>query len=153
MKSNPLVSNKRSRKRLQLVFPDDGLTQQNFQEETDINSIMAKFAKDGVVTHVNSIQGAYGDFSNVADYQLHLNQVMAAQDAFDQLPSAIRARFANDPAKLLAFVNDDRNYDEAVSLGLIPPKAPDDQVVPPPQPKGAKAPSGDAGGGDRSGAA
>lgn len=144
-KTTLLTTPTRKRKRLQLIFPDDGLTQQNFREETDINNIMSKFAKTGLVDHVNKVQGSYGDFSTVQDYQLHLDQVMAANDAFMALPSKIRARFDNDPSHLLAFVGDPRNRDEAIALGLIDP-------APPPPPKGDQAqpgkPSGDAGGGD-----
>ncbi|QCQ85129.1 internal scaffolding protein [Blackfly microvirus SF02] len=125
-KSNPLVKQSRERKRLQLHFNDDGLTQQHFQDETDINNIMAKFAKTGLVDHVNNIQGAYGDFTTVQDYQLHLDQVMAADAAFMALPSSIRRRFDNDPSHLLAFIADPRNRQEAIDLGLISP--------PPPQP-------------------
>ena len=131
-KSNPLVKQSRARKRLQLDFPDDGLTQQHFKDETDINNIMAKFAKTGLVDHVNKVTGSYGDFSTVQDYQLHLDQVMAAQTAFMELPSQIRRRFDNDPAHLLAFLNDPANRDEAVALGLV-------EAPPPPQPKGDQA--------------
>lgn len=131
-KANPLLKATRARKRLQLNFPDDGLTQQHFQEETDINSIMHKFAKTGLVDHVNSIQGAYGDFTTVQDYQLHLDQVMAAQEAFMALPAAMRRRFDNDPSHLLAFLSDPANRDEAVALGLVEPP-------PAPQPKGDQA--------------
>lgn len=149
-KDNPLLTKTRERKRLQLHFPDDGRTQQHFKEETDINNIMAKFAKTGLVDHVNNIQGAYGDFSTVQDYQLHLDQVMAADAAFMALPSGIRRRFDNDPAHLLAFLQDPRNRDEAIALGLVEP-------APPPEPKGDQAkpgkPSGADGGGDQSGAA
>jgi len=136
-KANPLLKKTRERKRLQLNFPDDGLTQQNFQEETDINNIMAKFAKTGLVDHVNRVAGSYGDFTTVQDYQLHLDQVMAAQTAFMELPATIRRRFDNDPAHLLAFIQDPKNRDEAVSLGLI--------NAPPPQPeKAPPAPSKEA---------
>ena len=147
-KDNPLLTKTRERKRLQLHFPDDGLTQQNFQEETDINNIMAKFAKTGLVDHVNRVAGSYGDFTTVQDYQLHLDQVMAAQTAFMELPATIRRRFDNDPAHLLAFIQDPKNRDEAVSLGLI-------NAPPPPEPKGEAKPkpSGADGGGDQSGAA
>lgn len=147
-KANPLLKSQRPRKRLQLHFPNDGLTQQNFQEETDINNIMAKFAKTGLVDHVNKVTGSYGDFTSVQDYQLHLDQVMAANAAFMQLPSAVRRRFDNDPAHLLSFLQDDRNRDEAVKLGLVnPPATPEPKA----EPK-AKA-SGADGGGDPKGAA
>lgn len=124
--NNPLVKSTRERKRLQLFFPDDGLTQQNFKDETDINNIMENFAKTGLVDHVNRVTGSYGDFTSVQDYQLHLDQVMAAQAAFMELPSAVRRRFDNDPAHLLAFLQDPRNRDEAVALGLVepPPSSP-----------------------------
>jgi len=130
-KSNPLVKTQRERKRLQLNFPDDGLTQQNFQDETDINNIMAKFAKTGLVDHVNKVTGSYGDFTTVQDYQLHLDQVMAATEAFMALPAKVRQRFENDPSHLLAFVQDPRNRDEAIALGLVEPP-------PPPEPKAAE---------------
>jgi len=143
-KSNPLVKKQRERKRLQLNFPNDGRTQQNFQDETDINNIMAKFAKTGLVDHVNNIQGAYGDFSTVQDYQLHLDQVMAADAAFMALPSQIRRRFDNDPSHLLAFVQDPANRDEAIALGLVNATPPEPKA----EPK-AKA-SGAVGDGDQS---
>jgi len=141
-KDNPLLTKTRERKRLQLHFNNDGLTQQHFKEETDINNIMAKFAKTGLVDHVNKVAGSYGDFTTVQDYQLHLDQVMAANAAFMELPSKIRARFDNDPSHLLAFVQDPRNRDEAVELGLI-------DRPPPPPPKDAPASSGAPGGGDQ----
>lgn len=140
--NNPLVLKTRERKRLQLDFPDDGRTQANFQDETDINNIMAKFAKTGLVDHVNNIQGAYGDFTTVQDYQLHLDQVMAADAAFMQLPAPMRRRFDNDPAHLLRFLQDPANRDEAIALGLVEP-------LPAPKPKDASpASSGAPGGGD-----
>lgn len=138
-KTSLLTASTRKRKRLQLHFPDDGLTQQNFHEETDINNIMAKFAKTGLVDHVNKVQGAYGDFTSVQDYQLHLDQVMAAGDAFMALPATIRRRFDNDPAHLVAFLGDPRNRDEAIALGLIEPP-------PPPEPKADQAKPGKASG-------
>jgi len=141
-KTTLLTTSKRARKRLQLSFPDDGRTHQHFQDETDINNIMSKFAKTGELpTHVNRVQGAYGDFSTVQDYQLHLDQVMAANDAFMALPAALRRRFDNDPSHLVSFLADSKNRDEAIALGLVEPSAP-------PQPKGSPEPSGASGGGD-----
>ena len=37
---------------------------------------------------------------------------------FEELPATIRKKFENDPAKFLDFVNDERNADEMVELGL-----------------------------------
>jgi len=98
---------------------------------------MAKYKATGLIDHVNTFRGSYGDFTSVQDYQLSLNQVMAAQESFEALPSHIRARFQNNPGALLAFLEDPTNQEEAVKLGLV-------NAPPPPQPKGAEAPSGGA---------
>lgn len=99
-------------------FPET-LTQQQFAEECDVNNILKRFEETSFVTHVNNIQGQYGDFSNVEDYQSSVNRVLNANDAFMALSSKLRARFDNDPAALLAFVSDKANRDEAIALGLI----------------------------------
>ena len=43
---------------------------------------------------------------------------MDAQNAFDQLPSEVRNKFHNDPAKLIGFLKDEKNNEEAYALGL-----------------------------------
>jgi phage internal scaffolding protein len=45
-----------------------------------------------------------------------------AEEQFEELPVEVRDRFHHDPLKLLEFVDDDSNYDEAVQLGLVEPK-------------------------------
>lgn len=110
-----------------ITFPETTMTKQSFQAECDINTIMDKYKVTGLVQHVQAVQGSYGDFTSVQDYQLTLNQVIAAQEAFDQLPSKIRLRFNNDPAHLMAFLSDQDNQEEAIRLGLAerkptPPK-------------------------------
>ncbi|QGH73554.1 MAG: scaffold protein [Microviridae sp. ctITQ3] len=117
------------RKRVQTVIEGASMTQQQFKNLCDINQIMKKYENTGMVTHLNSRQGTYGDFSQVKNFQENLNMVMHAQAAFDSLPAAIRKKFANDPSQLLEFVQDDSNYDEAVKLGLVLPK-PDSQSAP-----------------------
>lgn len=102
---------------------------QSEKNDADINEIMRRFGRTGTVPTPHEIP-FYGDFSDVTDYQTALNDLRAAQDAFSALPSKIRNRFENDPAQLLNFIHNDANYDEAVEIGLIPPK----EVAPPPAP-------------------
>lgn len=97
---------------------DPSLTQQQFKDECDINNIIKTYSQTGVLP-VSTKVGAFLDVSNVADYQTSLQTVYEAQRAFDALPSKIRTRFENDPNLLLAFIEDDKNYDEALSLGLL----------------------------------
>lgn len=127
-----------------ISFPETTMAKQAFKDECDINTIMAKYARTGVYEHVQRVQGSYGDFTSVQDYQLTLNQVIEAQQAFDQLPAKIRARFHNDPSHLMSFLDDKDNYDEAVRLGLVEPKEPATSSSTP-QPKGPLGPSGEGG--------
>lgn len=99
-------------------------TQQQFKDECDINNIMKKYSSTGEFTHLTSKQGIYADFSQITDYRDMVETVQYAKDAFASLPADVRARFGNDPAQLLNFVQDDKNYDEGVKLGLVQPKTP-----------------------------
>lgn len=103
-------------------FNDPSLTQQQFKEECDVNNILAKFKKTGMLSHVNSHQGNFGDFSDVQEYQTALEKLNTAQRSFESLPSDLRSKFDNDPAKLIDFINDEKNYDDAVKYGLIIPR-------------------------------
>lgn len=102
---------------------DESRTQQQFKAECDINNILAKYRKTGLVTHLSKHQGHFGDFSTLSDYQTSLSKIMQANDSFSTLPSSIRSKFENDPGKLIDFLSDPKNNEEAYSLGLkIKPK-------------------------------
>ena len=94
-------------------------TQQSFKDECDINNIVKRYRETGVITHLASSEAFYDDVSNVPDYQTALGVVMDAEEKFMQLPATVRKRFDNDPAQMLEFIQDDNNYEEAVSLGLL----------------------------------
>lgn len=125
--SNPTPTSFRIRKPyepsepVKTFFSKPTMAHQSFKDECDINKIMARYKTTGLIEHVKSTQGAYGDFTGVEDYHTALNNLHAAQEAFMGLPAHIRARFENDPAQLLGFLDDKENYQEAVELGLIPP--------------------------------
>lgn len=102
---------------------EESLTQQQFKEECDVNNILAKYRKTGMVSHLAKHQGDFGDFSGIEDYQSALDKTMRAQESFMALPSELRSKFQNDPAQLIAFINDPANDAESVKFGLIkPPK-------------------------------
>lgn len=101
-------------------FPKETLTKQSFRDECDINNIVSRWNKTGVVgSSFNNTPGYYGDVSNVADYHASLNLVLAATQGFNALPSSLRERFNNDPAQLLGFLDNPENRDEAIALGLV----------------------------------
>ena len=94
-----------------------GGAQQHFKAECDINTIVEKYKKKGVVTHVSRFGPRYGMCSPV-DLHNALNVVLEAQQMFDELPARVREKFEGDPEKFLAFVQDEENADEMVELGL-----------------------------------
>lgn len=96
---------------------DQSLTQQQFKEESDINTIVNRFMKSGVLpTPVNMPQ--YMDYEGVFDYQSAMNAVRAADEQFMRMDAKVRARFNNSPQEFLSFFADPANTDEAIRLGL-----------------------------------
>lgn len=102
-----------------LMCKDKSLAQQHLASETDINKIIARYEKTGMVTHLTEAIGEYGDFSDVQDLQSALQTVRNAEGLFNALSADVRERFDNDPVKLLAFVKDAKNRAEAKELGLL----------------------------------
>lgn len=119
---------------------DPSYTQQQFAAECDINNIIAQYEVTGMLHHSNPHQPLQGDFSEFGpstDFIAAQNYLVEAQAAFDALPAKVRDRFANDPAKLLDFVNDPSNDYEARKLGLLNP-VPETPPETPPTPSGDK---------------
>jgi len=114
-----------------MTFNDPSLAKQAFRDECDINNILSRFEKTQTLEHLNQHEGRYGDFINVQSYQDSLNQVMAAQSAFDTLPSRLRKMFDNDPEKFLEFATNPDNEEALIKMGLAPrPEAPPSPEVP-----------------------
>lgn len=106
---------------------DDGVSRcrQSETAATDLHAAVARYRMTGVVTGaLTPCNGAvFGDFStSPTDYLDAQVKIRNADKAFDSLPALVRDRFENDPVKLLTFLADSANYDEAVSLGLAVPR-------------------------------
>lgn len=121
-------------KRFKQHVGEDSMVQQNLAESTDINAIMAKYRKTGILTHVQTYAGMYGDFSGVPDYKTGLERVQAAQEMFLSLPADVREKFGNDPGKFIDFATNKENLPELQKMGLAPIPAPT------PDPKGTRSP-------------
>lgn len=104
--------------RVDLDCGTESMTQQSFAAECDINNIMAKWEKTGVLTHVRSSEPFYGDFLETFDYHSAVNAVHQANDFFMSLPATVRARFQNDAGAFLEFLKDPANKEELISMGL-----------------------------------
>lgn len=106
-----------------------GLTKQEFASEVDVNKIMDRYVKTGQLPQ-SYTEGVFADVSEIGDFANVMNRVHAADEAFALLPSKVRERFEGDPVKLIGFLADEKNRDEAVKLGLIAKK----EEPAPPQP-------------------
>lgn len=95
----------------------ESLTQQSDAEDADINVIMARYERTGMMPDTG-IKALQGDFSGGADFRSLQDKLREARDLFMEVPAKIRARFGNDPAEFIDFVQDPDNADELVKMGL-----------------------------------
>lgn len=116
-----------------IEFGIESRTKQSHQDETDINLIMAKYVKTGIMEHSVKWSGQYA-FATAEDFQSSMNIVQKANEMFDELPSKARTKFQHNPAEFLAFVQDPANEDQLFDLGLsdIPPEPILIEGAPPP---------------------
>lgn len=108
--------------RCALVTPGPSMTKQSHKDDCDVNIIVARFVKTGVLPEDSRVP-QYGDVSSL-EFQEAMLVVAEAKSAFQLLPAAVRDRFKNDPAEMLAFCEDPRNRAEAASMGLMDPLPP-----------------------------
>lgn len=97
----------------------ESMAQQQFREETDINTIVERFGLTGEMPDDFKMPVS-GDFTGITDYHSAMNTVRQAEEAFLQIPAGIRAEFNNDPGRLMSFLEDDKNRAKAMELGLVP---------------------------------
>lgn len=108
------------------VITGKSRTKQSFQDETNINKILAKYDAETIVEQLQKNPGSFIDLPSGMDYQQASNMAINARAAFDELPGTIRAKFKNDPEKFLDFMDDEENEEEIVEMGLREPE--DDPV-------------------------
>lgn len=93
------------------------MTKQSFKDECDVNNIMARFERTGVLDFVNEHEARYGD-ATALDYQVAMQTVALANSMFEDMPAKLRAEFRNDPAEFLAFIENPANLEKSYEMGL-----------------------------------
>ena len=99
----------------------ESLTQQHFQEETEINNILRSHDRNGIIEHIHRGNAIYGDFSEITDLSDALHQIKEAQAEFLNIPSGIREQFKNDAGEFFKFASNPDNHDQMVEMGLANP--------------------------------
>lgn len=107
---------------------DTPITQQSEKDDADINVIVERCKRGAIAPVGRGATPMYGDFTQVPkDLRDVLIMVKRADDLFMTLDPFVRRRFNNDPAEMIEFLNDSKNRDEAIKLGLV--KAPEEPSV------------------------
>lgn len=113
-----------ARTRVTTDIPEDRKTKavQSEKKHSDINNIVAKAYQTGSLPILMGRQHM-PDLPTEATYQDMLNKVVFAQQAFERLPSAIRAEFDNKPEKMLAAIERSKDSPETAkklqNLGIL----------------------------------
>lgn len=118
------------RVRVQLFTPpEERRTKSEFADECDINKIMERYRKTGVLPEsAQQAAARYGDFSQ----RPGLNEIMQRMDAavqlFEALPAKVRKQFSNDPAEFIEAAGTPEGLQVMKELGLgkdtLPPLQP-----------------------------
>lgn len=87
--------------------------------EADINKIVARMNKTGQMPRMADGEPFYGDISEFTGLQDAYIKVQEANELFMSMDASIRTRFDNDPVKMVEFLEDPSNYDEALELGMV----------------------------------
>lgn len=103
-----------------LLCSDPSLTQQQFAEDADINTIVRRFGITGQMP-TGLRTPTYGDFEGVTDFRSALAAIDAAEASFMALPGHVRADFNNDPGLFVDFCSDPTNLSKLRELGLAEP--------------------------------
>lgn len=121
-----------------VVNTGPGLTKQSHKDETNVNLILRRYQKTGMINFVNSQKGAYMDTDPI-EFQDAMNMIIQANNMFESIPSGIRKRFSNDPKEFYEFLHNPENEEEMIRLGLATAKIP--APVPEPEPEPAPEPT------------
>lgn len=104
------------------------MTRQEFAEECDINTLMARYEAGGAISHVNKAQPVYMDVTAFPDLREALDYMSAASMAFNALPAKVRREFDHDAQKFVDYAQNSENIERMREWGLAAPPA----VEPPP---------------------
>lgn len=105
----------------------ESMAKQSFKDSVDINNILKKYNKTGVIEHLSSHAPEYR-FATALTFTEAQQTVAKAQTMFNELPAAARARFNNNPAQFLEYFENYEDTEEAADelfdLGLGFQRAP-----------------------------
>ena len=127
--TQPLSKPLKSNQRLKVSIDCSGAShvKQSFVNECDVNQIMAKYKKTGLLPSLIKSNPSYGDYSDAVDFHEAHELVLKAREQFEALPAKARERFQNNPESFLEFAGNPANKAEMGAMGLLKPEAAKEQ--------------------------
>lgn len=126
-------------RRVQIDCSQGGLTDQSFKNDADINVIIERFNKTGILPTIEK-KPYFGDVTEIPTLEQAFDIVDAARQEFEKLPAEVRKKMENNPAKLESFLEDEENHNFLKKHGVIvqipeptPTPAPEPQTAPEPK--------------------
>lgn len=104
---------------LSVVNDEDSMTWQHCKDECDILHIVKKPNLGVNPLQPPTSKPMFGDFDSSLSFQEAQNVIVKASEQFADLPAKIRDKFENNPVSMLQFIEDPKNYDECISLGIF----------------------------------
>jgi hypothetical protein len=95
------------------------LTDQSDKKSSDINTIMANYAKTGLLPVQQEKIAQYIDNTEIPSLEQAHDLIREAQEQFIALPSDIRKLMDNDPRKLQGFISNPENRTMLENYGIL----------------------------------
>lgn len=120
-------------------------TKQSMKDECDINNIMMRYTKTGMITHLARGVPQFADVSKLTSYKEAIDNIHAATEYFYTLPAKVRSKFENDPASFIEITTSPDAKEKLTELGILALEnkeskkeapIPSPEPVPDPDPKG-----------------
>lgn len=104
-----------------LEFVQPSLTQQQFKDECEIESLLKAHNLGQVMGILNNHgqQPLYADITDIPDFHDAQNHVARAREYFEGLPSYVRSRFNNSLPEFLTSLNDPSARQALVEMGVL----------------------------------
>ncbi len=114
-------------------------TDQSDKNMVNINTIMANYAKTGLLPQFPEKIAQYVDTTQIPSYMEAQEQIRHASELFNQLPSKIRKDMDNNPANLETYITNPENQDLLFKYGIIEKKVDTSPKYDPTKTKSASA--------------
>ncbi len=109
------------RKRVCIDKMDPSKTDQSFKNEVNINNIIDRYKKTGLLPNFKERIPLFGDENTTTLYDA-FQAVSNAQELFLELPVAIRKEMGHDPKNLESYLSNPENAETLLEYGLTEAK-------------------------------